>query len=109
MFQYLEQVTYLGQSGFKKVVRNNLHNTRPIFVVSWDPSFPLFQPLHEDTGAVWNEMKEVFPEPPLIAYKQQKDIRDHIVQAKVSPNISHTKRKSGVWKDALSNFMFTLI
>ena len=32
-----------------------------------------------------NYLKEVFPEPPLISYKRQKNIRETLVRAKVAP------------------------
>ena len=62
---------------------------RPICVVTHDPRLP-------DIKAIqlkhWTRMKqaspylaEVFPEPPLVAFKRQKNIKDYIIRAKVPP------------------------
>ena len=37
-------------------------------------------------------MAEVFPEPPLIAYRRQKNIKEFLVRAKVPPRNKKTKR-----------------
>ena len=39
------------------------------------------------------KLKEVFPEPPIIAYKRQKNIRDVLIRAKVPPEYKRPKRK----------------
>ena len=75
----------------KKVARDTEPtNRRPVFVVSWDPRLPSIPAL---TQKHWRTMttqdpylQEVFPEPPLIAYKRQKNISDYIIRAKVPPN-----------------------
>ena len=72
-------------------------NRRPVFVVPYDPRLP---PLNEITKKHWRSMKkqdpylsEVFPEPPLIAYKRQKNIKDYMIRAKVAPeSITRPKR-----------------
>ena len=38
-------------------------------------------------------MREVFPKPPLVAYKRQKNIREKLIRAKVPPEFSRPKRK----------------
>ena len=38
-------------------------------------------------------MEETFPEPPLIAYKRQKNIGDFLIRAKVTPQVIHEKQK----------------
>ena len=52
----------------------------PVFVVSWDPRLPSIDAIQRKH---WRAMinldpylKEAFPEPPLVAYKRQKNIRD---------------------------------
>ena len=67
-------------------------NRRPVFVVPYDPRLP---PLTSITKKHWRSMRnqdpylaEVFPEPPLIAYKRQKNIKDYMIRAKVAPQTS---------------------
>ena len=47
-------------------------------------------------------MEDTFPEPPLIAYKPQKNIGDFLIRAKVTPQVIHEKQKNQryeeVWK-----------
>ena len=79
----------------RKVAWNITLNRRPIFVVSWDPWLPSVSAI---TNKHWRTMtqdplmKEIFPEPPLIAYKRQRNIGDKIIRAKVTPNIPYPKR-----------------
>ena len=62
---------------------------RPIFAVTWDPrlpSIPSIQNKHWRSMVSQNPyLAEVFAEPPLTAYKRQRNIRDNIVRAKVPP------------------------
>ena len=62
---------------------------RPIFVTTYDPRLPNIQNIQ---AKHWRSMtcqdpylKEVFKAPPLTAFKRQKNIRDHIIRAKL-PN-----------------------
>ena len=64
-------------------------NTRPAFVVGYDPRLPSIPKL---TKKHWRSMaaedkylESVFPEPPLISYRRQKNIRETIIRAKVAP------------------------
>ena len=71
----------------KKVESEN-KNKRPVFVITYDPRLPSI------TGIVqkhWRTMvkdpylRQVFEQPPLIAYRRPKNIREHIIRAKVPP------------------------
>ena len=73
----------------RKVVREDSSKRRPVFVVSWDPRLPSVSTM---TQKHWRSMtnqdqlmKEVFPEPPLIAYKRQRNLGDSLIRAKVQP------------------------
>jgi hypothetical protein len=78
----------------RKVLTNKASN-RPVFAVTFDPrlpSIPNIQAKH------WRSMvgqdtylAEVFKEPPLTAFRRQKNIRNHLIRALV-PNISRPKR-----------------
>ena len=65
-------------------------------MVSWDPRLPSFSAINSKH---WRTMtasdpylKEVFPEPPLTAYKRQKNVRDYIIRAKV-PSLGQSRPK----------------
>jgi hypothetical protein len=71
----------------RRVSRQPL-NKRPVFVVLYDPRIPSLPYI---TRKHWRSMvsesdylKSVFPEPPLISYKRQQNIKEKIVRAKVS-------------------------
>ena len=73
----------------RKVVREDSSKRRPVFVISWDPRLPSLSTM---TQKHWRSMtnqdqlmKEVFPEPPLIAYKRQRNLGDSLIRAKVQP------------------------
>ena len=70
---------------------------RPIFAVTWDPrlpSIPSIQNKHWRSMVSQNPyLAEVFSEPPLTAYKRQRNIRDHIVRAKVPPPQGHYPKR----------------
>ena len=60
-------------------------NMRPVFVASFDPQLPKLQQIitkhwktmtHTDS-----HLKDVFPKPPLVAFKQQRNLRDFLVRA----------------------------
>ena len=68
---------------------------RPVNVVTFDPRLPSIQNIHQK---YWKGMTnknpylaEVFPEPPLVAFRRQKNIRDFLIRSKVP---KETNRKS---------------
>ena len=72
----------------KRVAKPN-HTKRPVFAVTWDPILPN---LPRVQGNHWRSMtlsspymKEVFSEPPMVAYKRQTNISDFNIRAKVAP------------------------
>ena len=72
----------------KCIVRDTPTTTRrPIFVATWDPRLPPLSPI---LNKHWRSMvsmdpylKEVYPEPPLVAHKRTKNIKDFVIRAKV--------------------------
>ena len=71
---------------------------RPVFAVSYDPRLPAIpsvQAKHWRTMVSQDShLKEVFPLPPLTAFRRQKNLRDHLIRAKIPQNGSlHPKRK----------------
>jgi hypothetical protein len=70
-------------------VANPNHSTRPVYAVTWDPRLPNLSSM---TSKHWRSMtlsspylKEVYPEPPLVAYRRQKNVKDFLIRAKVPP------------------------
>ena len=60
---------------------------RPVFVISWDPRLPPLEPIQQKHWRAMTTLdpylKEVFPEPPLLAYRRQKSLKDLCIRAKV--------------------------
>ena len=69
---------------------------RPIFVVPFDPRLPSIPNI---TRKHWRSMvsqsqylNEVFQEPPFIAYKRQRNMKEYLIRAKVPPFNPRPKR-----------------
>ena len=80
-----------------KYVAKPKTNTRPTYVALFDPRLNISSSLNKHWRAMTAMdpyMAEVFPQPPLLAYRRQKNIRDLLVQAKVSTkNKQRSKRQ----------------
>ena len=71
-------------------------NVRPVYVITYDPRLPNIQSI---VNKHWRSMKTVdpylatvFPEPPLTAFKRQRNIKDFIIRSKVSESRKFPKR-----------------
>ena len=64
---------------------------------TWDPRLPNLQAINMKHWRSMknsdNHLKKVFPEPPLIAYKRQKNIKDYVVRAKIPPTLTKNPRR----------------
>ena len=74
------------KAALKKVIKNN-QTKRPVFALTYDPRLPSITNLQTKH---WRSMvsrdkylENVFPSPPLTAYKRQPNIRSHIIRAAV--------------------------
>ena len=69
---------------------------RPVYVALYDPRLPLISKItqkhHRSMVCRDQYLKDVFPLPPLIAYKRQKNIKETIIRAKVAPKVTRPKR-----------------
>ena len=81
----------------KCILRQGINN-RPVFVASFDPRLPSIPHI---TSKHWRSMvsqdthlEQVFPEPPLVAFKRQKNIRETLIKAKVAPTNTRKKKKN---------------
>ena len=70
---------------------------RPVFVVTFNPPLPSIPKI---TRKHWRSMlskdkhlEAVFPEAPLVAFKRQNNIREHIIRAKVAPQRNERERR----------------
>ena len=77
---------------------------RPVFVVSYDPRLPS---LPNITTKHWRAMvsqcdylESVYPEPPLVSYRRQQNIRESLIRARVT-----TKRNQRIVLD-LARILF---
>ena len=84
------------QEALRRVTGQQITN-RPVFVVSFDSRLPSIPNI---TRKHWRSMfgqepylKSVFPEPPMVAYKRQRNIREAIVRAKVAPERQKKSQK----------------
>ena len=73
----------------KKVVRNNT-SRRPVFPITYDPRLPSISGIikkHWRTMTQDPYLAEVYPIPPLIAYKRPPNIKDKLIRAKIPPKV----------------------
>ena len=87
----------------KRVLRRDTEK-RPVFAVTYDPRLPPIQSIQaKHWRAMVNQdpyLAEVFTQPPLTAYKRQKNIKDHLIRAKVpsDPKLYPSRRNRGMQK-----------
>ena len=65
-----------------------ISSKRPIAVVSWDPRLPPIDTIQQKHWRVMTldpYLKQVFPEAPLVAYRRQTNLREHLIRAKLPP------------------------
>ena len=86
----------------KKVIRPK-NSQRPVFVINYDPRLPSVTQI---VGRHWRTMKqdpylaEIFPLPPLVAYKRPPNIKDKLIRAKIpdSPPPREKRKMFGMKK-----------
>ena len=78
----------------KKVLKAK-NSDRPVLTIQYHPALPSLAKIinrHYRTMTLDPHMKSVFPQPPLVAYKRQKNLREYLIRAKVPPVLSRPKR-----------------
>jgi hypothetical protein len=86
------------KSALRKSTKNKQNENRPVFVIKYDPRLPAIQSI---MAKHWRAMisqdkylGEVFPQPPLTAFKRQNNIRNYIIRSKLQvPIKQYTTRK----------------
>ena len=69
----------------KKVPKEKT-SSRPVFVMQFDPRLPSIPAIikrHWRTMTQDPRLKEVFPAPPLVAYKRPQNIKEKLIRSKV--------------------------
>jgi hypothetical protein len=67
----------------------NIPSKRPIFSVTYDPrlpNLPAMQRKHWRSMTQDQYLESVFPEPPLVAYRRQKNLSDFLIKARLPRN-----------------------
>ena len=76
----------------RRVPRQEITN-KPAFVVCFDPRLPSIPQIvkkHWRSMVFENKyLESVYPEPPLVSYRRQQNIREKIIRAKVAPERQH--------------------
>ena len=82
----IERAKNIPRTEALKKKESESRNKRPVFVITYDPRLPSITHIVQKH---WRSMvkdpylRQVFKEPPLIAYKRPKNIKEHIIRAKV--------------------------
>ena len=78
----------LRSAALKKVKTLNTKKKRPVFVITFDPRLPSvssIQAKHWRSMVKRNKyLAEVFPSPPLTAYRRQPNLRSYLIKATVA-------------------------
>ena len=92
----ISKVRAIPQAKSLKHVVRKVSERRPVFVVTYDtrlPSISAIQPKHwRAMVATDQNIAEVFPEPPITAFRRQKNIGEYLIRAKVPVSKSRAKR-----------------
>ena len=84
----IEKAREIPRTQALKRVHKEKSSSRPVFVVNYDPRLPSIPGIinkHWRTMTQDPRLKEIFPEPPLVAYKRPQNIRDKVIRSKVPP------------------------
>ena len=85
------------KKALKRVKIDKNEKRRPVFAVMYDPRLPALPTIVKKHWRTMVEndphLKEVFPLPPLVAYRRPQNIRDKIVRSKI-PSISTRNKRT---------------
>ena len=93
----IERAQSVPRSEAIKPVWRDTTSRRPVFVATWDPRLPSLSPI---LNRHWRTMitidpylKKVFPEPPMVAFKRTKNLKDYLIRAKVPQNLKNRPQR----------------
>ena len=79
-------------------INGNQPSKRPVFAITYDPRLPSIPSINVKH---WRSMihqdpylAEVFPQPPLTAFKRQNNIKDYIIRAKVPKPLKNRSERN---------------
>ena len=94
----LEKARNVPRSEALKRVTKEKSTKRPVFAIHFDPRLPAIPGIvrkHWRTMVQDPRLQEIFPVPPLVAYRRPQNIRDKLIRAKVPPtNSARPKRNT---------------
>ena len=79
-----------------KPVAPPLPHRRPVFAVIYDPRLPDLKAMQRKHWRLMTQdsyLKSVFPEPPLVAFRRQRNIADFLIRAKLPPKQGQHKKR----------------
>ena len=82
------------EEALKKVIKSK-HSNRPVFVVNFDPRLPSITRIirkHWRTMTIDPRLAEIFPLPPLVAYKRLPNIKEKLIRAKIPVKTQRPKK-----------------
>ena len=85
------------QEALKKVEKSK--NDRPVLAITYHPALPSVAAiLRTHWGVMTNQnadLKRCFPKPPMVAYRRAKNLKDHLVRAKISSKRRSARLRNG--------------
>ena len=87
----IEKARQVPRSEALKRVEKVSSNKRPVFAIHYDPRLPSIATIvkkHWRTMTQDPHMAEVFPLPPLVAYRRPPNLKDKLIRAKVPPPVN---------------------
>ena len=82
------------EEALRKVFREK-NSDRPVLTIQYHPALPSISRIinrHWRSMTLDPHMKSIFPKPPLVAYRKQKNLKEYLIRSKVPPLISRPKR-----------------
>ena len=93
----IDKARKVSRSEALKRVKKSSTTQRPVFAITYDPRLPSIAGImskHWRTMTKDPHLAETFPQPPLVAYRRPKNIRDKLIRSKVpAPAPVRPKRK----------------
>ena len=85
------------KEALRNITKDSTEPRRPVLVVTYDPRLPgITSMVNKHWRSMCREdpyLKEVFPKPPLVAYRRQKTTGNHLIRAKLPGPCTRTRRK----------------
>ena len=93
----IERARNVPRSEALKRVSKEITTNRPVFVIHFDPrlpSIPAIVKKHWRTMTQDPRLQEIFPVPPLVAYKRPKNIKDKLIRSRVPQQTTSRPKRS---------------